>query len=76
MFSEAVSAGRWLTNILTGIGVAVLLANWTRGNHLDDRYSQAATDQLTYLLEKVPRSESGAISHRANETQLWSVFYS
>ncbi|KAF9452154.1 hypothetical protein P691DRAFT_722454 [Macrolepiota fuliginosa MF-IS2] len=56
------------------IGVAVILANWTLPNLSNQVYSKAATDQLTYLLEDTPRSESGAISHRAQETQLWSDF--
>lgn len=70
--SDTDPVGRALTS-LTGIGVAVLLANWTQGNRLNDRYSKAAADQLKYLLNNVPKSESGAISHRTDETQLWSV---
>ena len=54
------------------IGVAVLLANWTgagAGDKLD--YAGAARDQLEYLLEKVPRTSDGAISHRVESVQLW-----
>ncbi|KAJ3574544.1 hypothetical protein NP233_g1709 [Leucocoprinus birnbaumii] len=56
------------------IGVAVLLANWTRPDMRNHAYSDAATDQLTYLLKNVSRSDSGAISHRNDQTQLWSDF--
>ncbi|KAF7363457.1 hypothetical protein MSAN_01001500 [Mycena sanguinolenta] len=55
------------------IGVAVLLANWTgqgAGDKLD--YGQAATSQLEYTLNVVPRTSDGAISHRAAQVQLWS----
>ncbi|KAJ7273725.1 Six-hairpin glycosidase-like protein [Mycena haematopus] len=55
------------------IGVAVLLANWTgqgSGDGLD--YGQAATSQLQYTLNVVPRTTDGAISHRVAQVQLWS----
>jgi len=53
------------------IGVAVLIANWTgQGNSTLD-YAGAAKDQLDYLLQKVPRTSDGAISHRVSEVQLW-----
>ena len=54
------------------IGVAVLLANWTgQGgvDHLD--FGGAATDQLDFLYQKVPRTNDGAFSHRVSEVQLW-----
>ena len=56
------------------IGVAVLLANWT-GAGAQDRhnYAGAAADQLEYLLEKVPKTSDGAISHRIEQVQLWYV---
>ncbi|EDR00386.1 uncharacterized protein LACBIDRAFT_144731, partial [Laccaria bicolor S238N-H82] len=56
------------------IGVSVLLANWTGqdGGQLD--YSGAAKDQLDFLLQKVPRTSDGAISHRVSTVQLWSDF--
>ncbi|KAG8743545.1 hypothetical protein FRC10_011785 [Ceratobasidium sp. 414] len=53
-------------------GVAVLVANWTGAQGPD--FSSAASDQLTWLLEHVPRSNEGAISHRNNVVQLWSDF--
>jgi rhamnogalacturonyl hydrolase YesR len=37
-------------------------------------FSAAASDQLTWLLNDVPRSSKGAISHRNNGVQLWSDF--
>ncbi|KAJ7577833.1 glycoside hydrolase family 105 protein [Mycena floridula] len=52
------------------IGIAVLLANWT--GQTDENYSNAAQAQLDYLLNVVPRTSDGAISHRAEEVQLWS----
>ncbi|KAJ8087296.1 hypothetical protein PM082_006126 [Marasmius tenuissimus] len=54
------------------IGVAVLLANWTKQGGQD--YAGAAKDQLDYLYQKVPRSSEGAISHRTEDVQLWSDF--
>ena len=57
---------------LVGIGVAVLLANWTGQGSSDGLdYAGAAQAQLDYLLEKVPRSSDGAISHRVENVQLW-----
>ncbi|KAI1793356.1 glycosyl hydrolase family 88-domain-containing protein [Ganoderma leucocontextum] len=57
------------------IGVAVLLANWTGAGSSDGLdYAGAAQDQLDYLLESVPRSSDGAISHRVENVQLWSDF--
>lgn len=56
------------------IGVAVLLANWTGAGAQDSLdYAGAAKDQLEFLLEKVPRTDDGAISHRNEEVQLWCV---
>jgi rhamnogalacturonyl hydrolase YesR len=55
------------------LGVAVLLANWTgqgAGDGLD--FGQAATSQLEYTLNVVPRTSDGAISHRVAQVQLWS----
>ncbi|KAH8105379.1 Six-hairpin glycosidase-like protein [Cristinia sonorae] len=57
------------------LGVAVLLANWTGRGAVDGvDYAQAAEDQLSYLLNQVPRTSDGAISHRVSEVQLWSDF--
>ncbi|KAG9084711.1 hypothetical protein FRC06_003934 [Ceratobasidium sp. 370] len=70
-------------------GVAVLVANWTgtqtiyvkaamltliRDPFQGPDFSSAASDQLTWLLKHVPRSNKGAISHRNNAVQLWSDF--
>ncbi|KAI3614913.1 glycoside hydrolase family 105 protein [Moniliophthora roreri] len=54
------------------IGVAVLLANWTRQGGND--YAGAAKDQLDFLYQRVPRSSEGALSHRVDSVQLWSDF--
>ncbi|QRV93574.1 glycoside hydrolase family 88 protein [Ceratobasidium sp. AG-Ba] len=53
-------------------GVAVLVANWTESQGPD--FASAASDQLTWLLQHVPRSSKGAISHRNNAVQFWSDF--
>lgn len=52
------------------IGVAVLLANWTGLQGAD--YAGAATAQMRYLMNSVPKTSDGAISHRVSEVQLWS----
>ncbi|KAJ6496689.1 Six-hairpin glycosidase [Mycena vitilis] len=55
------------------IGVAVLLANWTGQGSADGLdYASAAKGQLDYLMNVVPRTSDGAISHRAAQVQLWS----
>ncbi|KAG8819424.1 hypothetical protein FRC18_012092 [Serendipita sp. 400] len=55
------------------LGVTVLLANWTgAGNGAD--FGGAAQRELSYLLEKAPKTAEGAISHRMDKTQLWSDF--
>ncbi|KAI0750888.1 Six-hairpin glycosidase [Daedaleopsis nitida] len=56
------------------LGVAVLLANWTRTNLDDHRFSSAASSQLRYLMDYAPRTQDGAISHRADQVQLWADF--
>ncbi|KII95923.1 hypothetical protein PLICRDRAFT_34874 [Plicaturopsis crispa FD-325 SS-3] len=56
------------------LGIAVLLANWTRTDLSDTTYGDAATDQLNYLLNDAPRTEAGAISQRKDEVQLWADF--
>ncbi|KAK0242478.1 glycoside hydrolase family 105 protein [Armillaria nabsnona] len=56
------------------LGVSVLLANWTRTNQSDTSFSTAAGEELDYLLNYAPRSDSGAISHRSDQVQLWSDF--
>jgi hypothetical protein len=56
-----------------GIGGAVLLANWTKTNLSDNTYGYAASQQLRYLLDYAPRTQSGAISQRTDQVQLWYV---
>ena len=57
-------------------GVAVLLANWTgQGGSGGPDYAKAATEQLQFLLENVPRSNDGAISHRTSQAQLWYITF-
>jgi len=54
------------------IGVAVLIANWSRLAGED--YAGAATAQVEYLLgPAVPKTSDGAISHRVSQVQLWYV---
>jgi Glycosyl Hydrolase Family 88 len=61
---------------LASIGVAVLLANWTGQGYYDNLdFARAATDQLDFLYQSVPRTSDGAISHRVSEVQLWCVFF-
>lgn len=58
------------------IGMSILLANWTgvdRGSGLD--YAGAANDELDWILNVVPRTDDGAISHRVLEVQLWCVSF-
>ncbi|ODN76408.1 hypothetical protein L198_08092 [Cryptococcus wingfieldii CBS 7118] len=56
------------------LGITILLAN---ASTLDAQvngvgYSEAAEAELNYLLYDVPRTSSGAISHRADQPQLWA----
>lgn len=53
------------------IGMSVLLANWTRQDNGSVDYAGAAKDQLDYLMQVVPHTSDGAISHRVSEVQLW-----
>lgn len=55
------------------IGVGVLIANLTGQDAGQVNYAGAATDQLDYLLNVVPKTSDGAISHRVSEVQLWYV---
>jgi len=50
-----------------------LIANLTGQDAGQINYSGAATDQLDYLLQVVPKTGDGAISHRVSELQLWYV---
>ena len=58
----------------TGVGVAVLLRNWTLPTGQNGAYDTAAKNQLNYLLNVAPRASNGAISHRDSEVQLWADF--
>ena len=62
------------THISLGIGVSVLLRNRTLPHNATSPYATAAFEQLYYLLHVAPRAPNGAISHRANQTQLWADF--
>lgn len=55
------------------MGIAVLLASATAGPNAT-RYSQAAQNQLAFVLSSLPRAPDGAISHRAEQVQLWADF--
>ncbi|KAG9093439.1 hypothetical protein FRC06_011527 [Ceratobasidium sp. 370] len=57
------------------LGVSILLANYTArslASTNSSAYDTAITDQLNYILTQVPRAPNGAISHRADQVQLWS----
>jgi len=57
-----------------GIGVSVLLRNWTLPTHGNSSFATAASEQLDYLLRVAPRAPNGAISQRASQVQLWGDF--
>ena len=57
-----------------GLGVAVLLRNWTLSSNEAPPYGVAAEEQLKYLLEVAPRASNRAISHRESQVQLWSDY--
>ena len=57
-----------------GIGVSVLLRNWTLGDNGDTTFATAAEEQLDYLLNVAPRAPNGAISQRDDMAQLWADF--
>lgn len=57
-----------------GLGVAVLLRNWTLPSDEAKPYGVAAEEQLEYLLKVAPRAPNGAISQRENQVQLWSDY--
>ncbi|KAF8598757.1 Six-hairpin glycosidase [Ceratobasidium sp. AG-I] len=56
------------------LGVPVLFANFTARSPSanSSAYASAIIDQLNYSLTHAPRAPNGAISHRADQTQLWS----
>lgn len=58
------------------VGVAVLMANWTKASRPDEAmndYNTPLVEQLNYLLYDAPRTDDGAISHRSEQVQLWYV---
>ncbi|CAE6463927.1 unnamed protein product [Rhizoctonia solani] len=57
------------------LGVSMLFANWTVRSPSytnSSNYASAIIDQLNYSLTRAPRAPNGAISHRADQVQLWS----
>nr|XP_031861582.1 uncharacterized protein CI109_002811 [Kwoniella shandongensis]KAA5528654.1 hypothetical protein CI109_002811 [Kwoniella shandongensis] len=56
------------------LGIAVMIAGAATGNAEVNgvSYNDAVNQELNYLLYDVPRTSSGAISHRADQAQLWS----
>jgi hypothetical protein len=56
------------------IGIALLIANWTRAAHKrKPNYAGAAKSQADYLLKSALRLSDGAISHRHDAAQIWCV---
>lgn len=56
------------------LGVAVLLANWTKASRPDEagnNYNTPLRQQINYLINDAPRTDDGAISHRSERVQLW-----
>ncbi|KAI0693801.1 Six-hairpin glycosidase [Cytidiella melzeri] len=56
------------------LGVAILIANWTRSDLADQSFAQDDRQQLVYLTSLAPRTSDGAISHRNDQVQLWADF--
>lgn len=56
---------------MIGLGMAVMLTNWTLTDKTNTTFAVAAEKQLKHILEAVPRHTNGAISHRENYVQLW-----
>lgn len=57
------------------LGVSMLFANWTTRSPSatnSSGYAAAIIDQLNYSLTRAPRAPNNAISHRADQVQLWS----
>ncbi|KEP47235.1 glycoside hydrolase family protein [Rhizoctonia solani 123E] len=57
------------------LGVSMLFANWTvrpPSYTNSSNYASAIIDQLNYSLTRAPRAPNGAISHRADQVQLWA----
>lgn len=61
------------------VGVAVLIANWTKTSRPDEAlndYNDPLLQQLNYLFSYAPKTSDGAISHRSEQVQLWYVMTS
>ncbi|CAE6426019.1 unnamed protein product [Rhizoctonia solani] len=57
------------------LGVSMLFANWTVRSPSytnSSNYASTIIDQLNYSLTRAPRAPNGAISHRADQVQLWA----
>lgn len=53
------------------VGVAIILADWTNQQASDGQnYAQAIQNQFSYIYT-IPMTSDGAISHRADQLQLW-----
>jgi hypothetical protein len=57
-----------------GLGIGVLLRNWTRTNLSDTVYSFYAGEQADYVINKAPHTADGACSQRTDQVQLWADF--
>jgi rhamnogalacturonyl hydrolase YesR len=58
----------------TGLGIGVLLRNWTRTNLSDTVYSFYGGEQADFLIHKAPHTADGACSQRNDQVQLWADF--
>ncbi|MBW0493345.1 hypothetical protein O181_033060 [Austropuccinia psidii MF-1] len=56
------------------LGVAVMIAAATTSGSISKNYQMLADNQMKWLLNYVPRSPRGALSHRNSELQFWSDF--
>ncbi|MBW0563454.1 hypothetical protein O181_103169 [Austropuccinia psidii MF-1] len=56
------------------LGVAVMIIAATTSGDISKKYQTLANNQIEWLLNHVPRSLEGALSHRDKEFQYWSDF--
>ncbi|KAK8853391.1 hypothetical protein IAR55_004095 [Kwoniella newhampshirensis] len=56
------------------LGITIMIASTATGNAQVNgvSYGDAVNTELNYILYDVPRTTAGAISHRADQAQLWS----
>ena len=52
-------------------GPAVLLGTFAPNSRVQSYWGDAADNELNYLLTKVPRTSTGALSHRTISAQYW-----